>query len=142
MLEKDEFMNMMALATEIVAAYISNHEIEKEEIPDFIQFVYRSLCSIASNQSFNLAVPSAPAVPIEESIKPDYIICLEDRRKMRMLKRHLKTSYNRSSDQYRERWGLPINYPMVTPNYTKRRQNIAKSIGLGTHRKSQKKTAA
>ncbi|MDI9634438.1 MucR family transcriptional regulator [Geitlerinema splendidum] len=142
MLETNESMNMIPFVAEIVAAYVSNHELGREELPDFIQLVHRSLCNISSGQSFKLSSPSAPAVPIEESIKPDYIICLEDGIKLKMLKRHLKTSYNMTPDQYRERWGLPINYPMVAPNYTKQRQSIAKSIGLGTHKKSQKKTAA
>jgi predicted transcriptional regulator len=142
MLDNNESMNMIPFVAEIVAAYVSNHELGREELPDFIQLVHRSLCNISSGQSFKLSSPSAPAVPIEESIKPDYIICLEDGIKLKMLKRHLKTSYNMTPDQYRERWGLPNNYPMVAPNYTKQRQNIAKSIGLGTHKKSQKKTAA
>ncbi len=80
-----------------------------------------------------------PAVPLEESIKPDYIVCLEDGRQLKMLKRHLKTAYNMTPDQYRERWNLPANYPMVAPNYTKSRSSIAKSIGLG---KRSKKAAA
>ena len=142
MLEHNESMNMIPFVTEIVAAYVSNHEVGREELPDFIQLIHRSLCNISSGQAFKLGSPSAPAVPIEESIKPDYIICLEDGIKLKMLKRHLKTSYNMTPDQYRERWGLPINYPMVAPNYTKQRQSIAKNIGLGTHKKSQKKTAA
>lgn len=142
MIENNESMSMIPFVAEIVAAYVSNHELGREELPDFIQLVHRSLCNISSGQSFKLSSPSAPAVPIEESIKPDYIICLEDGIKLKMLKRHLKTSYNMTPDQYRERWGLPNNYPMVAPNYTKQRQNIAKSIGLGTHKKSQKKTAA
>ena len=84
---------------------------------------------------------SEPAVPIEDSIQPDYIVCLEDGKRMKMLKRHLKTSYNMTPDQYRERWNLPANYPMVAPNYAIKRQGIAKEIGLGRHR-SRKKTAA
>jgi len=142
MLGNNESMNIIPFVTEIVAAYVSNHEVGREELPDFIQLVYRSLCNISSGQSFKLGSPSAPAVPIEKSIKPDYIICLEDGIKLKMLKRHLKTAYNMTPDQYRERWGLPTNYPMVAPNYTKQRQSIAKNIGLGTHKKSQKKTAA
>ena len=82
-----------------------------------------------------MASRSEPAVPIEESIQPDYIVCLEDGKRMKMLKRHLKTSYNMTPDQYRERWSLPANYPMVAPNYAVKRQNIAKTIGLGLNRK-------
>jgi predicted transcriptional regulator len=142
MLENNESMSMIPFVAEIVAAYVSNHELGREELPDFIQLVHRSLCNLSSGQSFKLNSPSAPAVPIEDSITPNHIICLEDGIKLKMLKRHLKTSYNMTPDQYRERWGLPNNYPMVAPNYTKQRQSIAKSIGLGTHKKSQKKTAA
>ena len=81
-------------------------------------------------------------MPLEESIKPDYIVCLEDGRQLKMLKRHLKTAYNMTPDQYRERWNLPANYPMVAPNYTKRRSNIAKNIGLGNRKQRSKKDAA
>jgi len=142
MLEKNESTAMIPFVAEIVASYISNHELKKEDLSGFIQLVHSTLCNLSSSQSFKLGSPSTPAVPIEESITPDYIICLEDGLKLKMLKRHLKTSYNMTPDQYRKRWRLPTNYPMVAPNYTKRRQSIAKSIGLGTHKKSQKKTAA
>lgn len=88
-----------------------------------------------------LSARTEPAVPVENSIHPDYIICLEDGRKLKMLKRHLKTAYNMSPEQYRERWNLPNNYPMVAPNYAKRRSSIAKDIGLGTHPKGSRKAA-
>lgn len=132
-------LDVMGMVTDIVSAYISNNTIEPTELPAFVQLVKRSLISLNSNPSFALASRSEPAVPIEESVQPDYIICLEDGKRMKMLKRHLKTSYNMTPDQYRERWGLAINYPMVAPNYAIKRQGIAKKIGLGTHRK---KTAA
>lgn len=135
MTDTNESLDIMAMVSDIVAAYVSNHTIETSELPNFIQLVQRSLCSLNSNHSFVLASRSEPAVPIEDSIQPDYIVCLEDGKRMKMLKRHLKTSYNMTPDQYRERWGLPANYPMVAPNYAVRRQDIAKSIGLGTHRK-------
>ncbi len=85
---------------------------------------------------------SEPAVPFEESIKPDYIVCLEDGRRLKMLKRHLKTAYNMTPDQYRERWNLPANYPMVAPNYAKFRSSIAKNTGLGDRKRRSKKDAA
>jgi predicted transcriptional regulator len=135
MRDTDESLDIMAMVSDIVAAYVSNHSVEPSELPNFIQLVQRSLCSINSKGSFVLASRSEPAVPIEESIQPDYIVCLEDGKRMKMLKRHLKTSYNMTPDQYRERWGLPVNYPMVAPNYAIKRQGIAKNIGLGTHRK-------
>jgi len=142
MTEKSEALALTSLVTEIVAAYISNNTMKPAEIPTFVQLVHRSLGALHSGQSFLLSGRSEPAVSIEESIHPDYIVCLEDGRKLKMLKRHLKTAYNMTPEQYRERWKLPANYPMVAPNYAKRRRSIAKSIGLGTHRKSQKQTAA
>lgn len=135
MTDTNESLDIMAMVSDIVAAYVSNHSMEPSELPSFIQLVQRSLCSLNSKHSFALTSRSEPAVPIEESIQPDYIVCLEDGKRMKMLKRHLKTSYNMTPDQYRERWGLPANYPMVAPNYAIKRQGIAKSIGLGTHRK-------
>lgn len=142
MTQTKEALDIMGLVSDIVSAYVSNNAIEPTELPAFVQLVKRSLMNLNSQHSFVLASRSEPAVPIEESVQPDYIVCLEDGKRMKMLKRHLKTSYNMTPDQYRERWGLPINYPMVAPNYAVKRQGIAKSIGLGTHRKSRKKTAA
>lgn len=142
MTEKNESLDIMSLVAEVVAAYVSNHEMASDGLPAFIKQVHQSLCSLSARQTFVLTTRSEPAVPIDESVQPDYIVCLEDGRCMKMLKRHLKTAYNMTPDQYRERWNLPINYPMVAPNYAKRRQSIAKDIGLGTHRKGQKKAAA
>ena len=142
MTQPNETLDVMGLVTDIVSAYISNNTIEPAELPAFVQLVKRSLMSLNSNASFSLASRSEPAVPIEDSIQPDYIVCLEDGKRMKMLKRHLKTSYNMTPDQYRERWNLPENYPMVAPNYAIKRQGIAKSIGLGTRGKNRKKTAA
>lgn len=135
MTDTNESLDIMAMVSDIVAAYVSNHSMEPSELPSFIQLVQRSLCSLNSKNSFVLASRSEPAVPIEESIQPDYIVCLEDGKRMKMLKRHLKTSYNMTPDQYRERWSLPANYPMVAPNYAIKRQGIAKTIGLGHRRK-------
>ncbi|HUX78692.1 MAG TPA: MucR family transcriptional regulator [Alphaproteobacteria bacterium] len=142
MTEQNDSLELMAMVADIVAAYVSNHQMETSSLPGFIQLVQRSLYNVGSSKSLLLSVRSEPAVPIEDSIQPDYIVCLEDGKCMKMLKRHLKTSYNLTPEQYRERWGLPSNYPMVAPNYAKTRQTIAKGIGLGTHRKGQKKAAA
>lgn len=141
MTEENKVLDMVPMVAEIVAAYVSNNKMTIEELPAFIQLVSRSLSNCGANSSFCLASRSEPFVPIEESVKPDYIICLEDGRKLKMLKRHLKTAYNMTPDQYRERWNLPANYPMVAPNYAKRRSSIAKTIGLGTHRKDRKQAA-
>jgi len=140
--DTNESLDVMSMVSEIAAAYVSKHEMKSEDLPDFIRLIQHSLLSLSSGQSFRLHARTEPTVPIEESIKPDYIVCLEDGKRMKMLKRHLKTAYNMTPDQYRERWDLPVNYPMVAPNYTKTRRTIAKGIGLGTHRKSQKKAAA
>lgn len=139
---RTESLELTSFVAEIVAAYVSRNSIESSELPSLVQLVHRSLCALSSGQSYMLSARSEPAVPIENSIHPDYIICLEDGRKLKMLKRHLKTAYNMTPDQYRERWSLPTNYPMVAPNYAKRRSSIAKDIGLGTHPKGQKRAAA
>lgn len=135
MTDTNESLEIMAMVSDIVAAYVSNHSMEPSELPNFIQLVQRSLCNLNSRNSFILASRSEPAVPIDDSVQPDYIVCLEDGKRMKMLKRHLKTSYNMTPDQYRERWGLAANYPMVAPNYAIKRQSIAKEIGLGLNRK-------
>ena len=137
----NDSLEITSCVAEIVAAYVSRNEIDSSEIPAFVQTVHRSLCALSSGQTYMLSVRTEPAVPVENSIHPDYIICLEDGRKLKMLKRHLKTAYNMSPEQYRERWNLPNNYPMVAPNYAKRRSSIAKDIGLGTHPKGSRKAA-
>ena len=142
MISKDEQLNMIAMVTEIVAAYVSNNKMESTDLPSFINLVQRSLLSLHSKNAFQLSSTSEPAVPFEESIKPDYIVCLEDGCQLKMLKRHLKTAYNMTPDQYRERWNLPANYPMVAPNYAKFRSSIAKNIGLGNRKQKSKKAAA
>jgi len=123
---------MLELTTEIVAAHVGNNPIPASELPGLIQEVYKTLVSVGT-------VPVAPerpkpAVPPKKSVFPDYIVCLEDGKKLKMLKRHLKTSYNMTPEEYRERWGLGSDYPMVAPNYAKHRSNLAKEIGLGTSR--------
>lgn len=142
MTEKNESLNIMALVAEVVAAYVSNNEMESSELPAFIQQVYRSLGNVGSSRSFLLHDRPDPVVPVEESVQADYIVCLEDGRRLKMLKRHLKTAYNMTPDQYRERWGLASDYPMVAPNYAKRRSNLAKDIGLGTRRERRRDIAA
>ena len=142
MIERVENTNIIELVVEVVASYVSNNEMDMTEIPALIQQVHRSLCNLGSGRSYLLQDRSEPVVPIEESIQPDYIVCLEDGRRLKMLKRHLRTAYNMTPDQYRERWGLSADYPMVAPNYAKRRSSLAKDIGLGTHREKKRKIAA
>ncbi len=130
MSDKPNINEVLELTTEIVSAHVGNNTVAISELPNLIHEVYKALSSIGSEQ----AMPERPrpAVPIKKSIFPDYIICLEDGKKLKMLKRHLKTSYNMSPEDYRERWGLGADYPMVAPNYAKHRSNLAKKIGLGT----------
>jgi predicted transcriptional regulator len=142
MTDTTQSLDIMAMVSEIVASYVSNHEMEQDKVPAFIQQIHQSLTRLNSKQSAFFSTRSEPAVPIDESVKPDYIVCLEDGLHLKMLKRHLKTSYNMTPEQYRERWNLPSNYPMVAPNYAMRRSSIAKGIGLGHRRKGTGKKAA
>ena len=126
-----EASDLLALTTEIVAAHVSNNTVSVADLPQLINQVYNSLANIGAIPSVP-AVRPQPAVNVKKSVQPDYIICLEDGKKLKMLKRHLKTAYNMSPEAYRERWGLPSDYPMVAPNYATQRSRLAKEIGLGT----------
>ncbi len=121
---------LLALTTEIVASHISNNDVPVSELPQLIKQIYGTLSDLSS-ETDALAAPQ-PAVSIKKSVTPDYIVCLEDGKKLKMLKRHLMTSYKLTPDQYRKRWGLPADYPMVAPNYALQRSQLAKKIGLGT----------
>jgi predicted transcriptional regulator len=125
--------DLLALTTEIVAAHVSNNTVAVADLPHLINQVYQSLSTIGTAAAQPVAVERPqPAVSVKKSVHPDYIICLEDGKKLKMLKRHLKTAYNMTPEEYRERWGLPADYPMVAPNYAKQRSKLAKEIGLGT----------
>ena len=126
--------DILALTTEIVSAYFSNNTVSPSEIPGVIEQVFKTLSNV-NTDSIVMADRPQPAVPIKKSINPDYIVCLEDGKKLKMLNRHLKTAYNMTPEQYRERWGLPSDYPMVAPSYAKQRSKLAKDIGLGTRNK-------
>jgi predicted transcriptional regulator len=123
--------DLLGLTAEIVAAHVSNNPVSLADLPSLIQEVYRTLNSVGQQAPAQPERPQ-PAVPVKKSITPEYLICLEDGKKLKMLKRHLKTSYNLTPEQYRERWGLGPEYPMVAPNYAKHRSSLAKKIGLGT----------
>ncbi|MCP1336416.1 MucR family transcriptional regulator [Futiania mangrovi] len=126
--------SILELTVEIVASHVANNSVATGDLPIMIQEVHQALARLSANGSAAAEEPAAPlepAVPIKKSITPDYIICLEDGRKLKMLKRHLKSAYNLSPEQYREKWGLAKDYPMVAPNYAKKRQELAKKIGLG-----------
>ncbi len=121
---------ILALMTEIVSAHLANNSIGQGEVPELIQSVYNKLNELATGEEV-ASVELTPAVPIKKSVTDDYIICLEDGKKLKMLKRHLMTAYNMTPEEYRVRWGLKPDYPMVAPNYAAKRQELAKKIGLG-----------
>ncbi|HEY7610881.1 MAG TPA: MucR family transcriptional regulator [Alphaproteobacteria bacterium] len=120
---------MLRMTASVVSAYVGNNSLPPTQIPDVIKTVYGSLTSLGRVGGGR--DQPRPAVPVRRSITPDYIICLEDGRKLKMLKRHLRTTYNMTVDDYRQKWGLPVDYPMVAPNYAKQRSAFAKRIGLG-----------
>jgi len=130
--EKSGKAELLGLTADIVASHVSNNRIDSNDLPQLIRQVFGALSGLGEQ------VPEPekpqPAVPVKKSIHPDHIVCLEDGKKLKMLKRHLKTAYNMTPDQYRERWGLPADYPMVAPNYANQRRELAKKIGLGTAR--------
>ncbi len=131
MAEHSNHDNLLMLTSEIVASHLANNQVGTEEIPTLIQKIYKTLATLGSEAAPNTERPQ-PAVPIKKSVTPDFIICLEDGKKLKMLKRHLKTAYEMTPDEYRERWGLNADYPMVAPNYARQRSRLAKEIGLGT----------
>ncbi|WP_042690562.1 MucR family transcriptional regulator [Azospirillum sp. B506] len=122
---------LLSLTTEIVAAHVSNNTVALTDLPTLIEQVYKSLANVGTEPVVAEERPQ-PAVPIKKSVTPDYIVCLEDGKKLKMLKRHLKTAYNMTPEEYRDRWSLPADYPMVAPNYARQRSSLAKQIGLGT----------
>ena len=130
--DTDQAGDLLALTTEIVAAHVSNNTVAVGDLGQLINQVYQSLANIGSGPAAAPVTRPQPAVSVKKSIQPDYLVCLEDGKKLKMLKRHLKTAYNMSPEAYRERWALPPDYPMVAPNYARQRSRLAKEIGLGT----------
>ena len=128
---------LLTLTADIVAAHVSNNSVAVNDLPNLIQNVHSALSGISGSRSAPEARPE-PKVSIRSSIKPDYIVCLEDGKRLKMLKRHLMTHYQMTPDQYRQKWGLSSDYPMVAPNYAEQRRKLAKSIGLGTKRGKRK----
>ena len=124
-----EGADLLTLTAEIIAAYVANNSGDASDLPKLINSVHRTLANIDKNQSIDRLTP---AVPIKKSVTQEYIICLEDGKKLKMLKRYLKTAHGMTPEQYRARWGLPASYPMVAPNYARQRSGLAKKIGLGT----------
>lgn len=125
--------DLLGLTAEIVSAHVSNNSVSVNDLPALITEVHRTLSGLGGAPQPRVeAEKPTPAVPVKKSITPDYLVCLEDGKKMKMLKRHLQTSYGMSPEQYREKWGLAPDYPMVAPNYAQHRSSLAKKIGLGT----------
>ena len=121
--------HLLGLTAQIVSAHVANNSVQPDALPALIQSVFKTLAGAGKDAPEQAKLE--PAVPIKKSVFPDHIICLEDGKKLKMLKRHLATSYNMTPQQYRERWGLPHDYPMVAPDYAKHRSALAKEIGLG-----------
>lgn len=122
---------LVELATEIVSAYVSHNAVTPGDLPKLIADVHGALRSLSTNEVMLPVEELKPAVPVRKSVAPDYIICLEDGKKFKSLKRHLRTHYNLSPEEYREKWGLPADYPMVAPSYSATRSKLAKDNGLG-----------
>ena len=129
MADQENRSELLELTSEIVAAHVSNNTLAVNDLPQLIKDVYFTLANVDENQGFPERLN--PPVSIKKSVTPDFIVCLEDGKKLKMLKRHLKTAYNMTPEEYSHRWSLPLDYPMVAPNYAKHRSDLAKEIGLG-----------
>jgi predicted transcriptional regulator len=127
----DDRSEIIEMTADIVSAFVSNNSVPASEIPGLIQSIHRALSGVSTSEAPAEAAPREPAVPVKKSVNPDFIVCLEDGRKFKSLKRHLRTKYNMSPEEYRSKWGLPKDYPMVAPNYAKARSDLAKQMGLG-----------
>lgn len=128
----------IGLTANIVSAYVGNNSVAAADIPALIDQVHAALMRVSSGQSAGPAEPLKPAVTIKKSMTPDYLVCLEDGKKFKSLKRHLRSQYNMTPEQYREKWGLAPDYPMVAPNYAAARSRLAKQMGLGQQRRRRK----
>jgi predicted transcriptional regulator len=127
------------LTANIVSAYLSNNPTPASEIPNLISQVHAALLRVSSNRIEPPSEPAKPAVSLKKSINPDYLVCLEDGKRFKSLKRHLRSRYNMTPEQYRDKWGLPADYPMVAPNYAVARSQLAKKMGLGQQRRQRRK---
>ncbi|WP_043830568.1 MucR family transcriptional regulator [Muricoccus aerilatus] len=131
---------VLGLTAQIVAAHVSNNPVPLTELSGLIENVHRTLAGLGRVQEAPAPTRPEPAVAVKKSVTPEYLVCLEDGKKLKMLKRHLKTAYNMTPDQYRERWNLPPEYPMVAPAYAEHRSSLAKKIGLGTRPRSTRRS--
>ncbi len=130
--------NYIALTAEIVSAYVSNNSVSAAELPALIGQVHSALTRVSGGHAEAPSEPPKPAVSVKRSVTPDYIVCLEDGKKFKSLKRHLRTQYSMTPEAYREKWDLPADYPMVAPNYAAARSQLAKQMGLGQQRRRRK----
>jgi predicted transcriptional regulator len=122
---------LIDMTAEIVAAYVGHNNVAPDEVSKLIELVHGALAQAAYGEGVAAEAAPEPAVPVEDSVTPEYLICLEDGKKFKSLKRHIRTHYDLTPEDYRERWGLPADYPMVAPNYAKARSRLAKKMGLG-----------
>lgn len=127
----EERAEIIEMTADIVSAYVGNNEVGAADLPTLIQAVHGALKGVSTAPEPAEAAPKEPAVPVKRSVTPEFLVCLEDGRKFKSLKRHLRTKYNMSPEDYRAKWGLPKDYPMVAPNYAKARSDLAKQMGLG-----------
>jgi predicted transcriptional regulator len=132
----DQFIELTA---SIVSAYVSNNIVPANELSSLISQVHTALSQVSGEPASGRSEPSRPAIPIKKSITSEHLVCLEDGKKFKSLKRHLRSQYNMSPEQYREKWGLPADYPMVAPNYAEARSRLAKEMGLGQQRRRRAK---
>ena len=139
--ESSAASDYIELAADIVSAYVSNNSVPAGDLPALINDVYTALSKVGNGAAEAPVEAPKPAVSIKKSVTPDYIICLEDGKKFKSLKRHLRTQYNMTPEQYREKWGLAPDYPMVAPNYAKARSELAKEMGLGQQRRKRRSRA-
>jgi len=138
-MNNDTSGSFIELTADIVSAYVSNNSVSPGEIPSLINQVHAALVRVSAGQSDAQPEPLKPAISVKKSITPDHLVCLEDGKKFKSLKRHLRTQYNMTPETYREKWGLPPDYPMVAPNYAAARSQLAKQMGLGQQRRRRSK---
>jgi predicted transcriptional regulator len=137
-----EMNDLVSMTADVVAAYVAQNTLPSTELPGLIQQIHATLQQVAGGAQHTPEQPLAPAVPVKKSVTKDYIICLEDGKRFKSLKRHLRSSFNLSPEEYRKKWGLPYDYPMVAPNYARTRSELAKSMGLGNLRQKAKQAAS
>lgn len=137
MTDQPKSTELLDLTADIVSSHVANNTVAVTDVPQLIESVYRALSSLEKEEE-PVEEAQKPAVSVRQSVKPDYLICLEDGKKLKMLKRYLMTNFGMTPDDYRKKWGLPADYPMVAPSYSEKRRRLAKKIGLGTRRQTAK----